>query len=328
MGILDQWSAASRSAIAGVKASLPSNNSGSSTTDPMLMTSNRKYLIQITQAQDIATVGTQGQPLIVVGQVPEELQMDQSVNWKAPWGAGLAGDGTTSDLLAVTMGTRLLAQVQTLQVWQGSGNDIDFTVTLEFRAWSDVDRDVMIPMQNLLAMSVPSVDPSTGWLRSPGPILDAAAVKAIGQGAVSVVSDLVDAGTNAATKALTDGQGYSKAVVSTFQAVGSKAGQKLRAAKGELEQLLKNKIEVRIGDWFRMSNVVVTNVQNTMKPQQPGPNGGIMAGTSTVTFRPMFAITTDDIQSILMTAGARQLNNGSQRSNSFLSLGGGGPSFF
>jgi hypothetical protein len=321
MGILDQWSKAQQSALSGVKSSIATDNSGSTSTDPMLVASNRKYLIQITQAQDIATVGTQGQPLIVIGQVPEELQMDQSVQWKAPWGAGLAGEGTVSDLLAVTMGSRLLAQVQTLQVWQGSGNDFDFTVIIEFRAWSDVDRDVMIPMQNLLAMSVPSVDPSTGWLRSPGPILDAAAVKAIGQGAVSVVSDLLSTAQSTATKALTDGQGGFKAAVSTIASVGSAAGQKLKTAKSELEQLLKNKVEVRIGDWFRMSNVVITNVQNTLKPQQPGPNGGVMAGTSTVTFRPMFAITTDDIQSILMTASTRGLSYGTNGSQGILNIG-------
>ena len=308
MGILDQWSKSAQQALSGVKSTISTANSGSTSTDPMLVTSNRKYLVQITQNQDIATVGTQGQDLIVIGQVPEELQMDQSVNWKAPWGAGLAGDGMVSDLLAVTMGTRLLAQVQTLQVWQGSGNDVDFTITLEFRAWSDVDRDVMIPLQNLSAMAVPSVDPNTGWLRSPGPILDADAVRQIGQGAVSVVSSLIDSAESAAKKALTDGQGYFKAGVSTAEAVGTAAGQKLKAAKTELERLLKNKIEVRIGDWFRMSNVVITNVQHTMKPQQPGPNGGLMAATATVTFRPMFTLTTDDIQSILQTASGRSEN--------------------
>lgn len=320
MGILSQWTSAAQSAITGVKASLPSNsNSGS--TDPMLVTSNRKYLVQISQDQDIATVGTQGQPLIVYGQVPEELQMDQQVKWQAPWGAGLAGDGQIADLLAVTMGTRLLAQVQTLQVWQGSGNDFDFTVILEFRAWSDVDRDVMIPMQNLLSMSLPSVDPSTGWLRSPGPILDAAAIKAIGQGAVSTIQSLSATGTNSYTQSTTDGQTQFKAGLTALQAIGAQAGQTLNVAKTQLEQLMKNKIEVRIGDWFRMSNVVITNVQNTLHAQQPGPTGGVMSGTSTVTFRPMFAVTTDDIKSILMTAQTRGLAYGTNGSQGILNIG-------
>lgn len=305
MGILSQWTQAARATLSNAKQSLQSGDSASGSTDPMLLRANRKYLVQITQAQDIATIGQQGQPIIVVGQAPEELTMDQQVNWKAPWGAGLAGDGTISDLLAVTMGTRLLSQVQTLQVWQGSGNDFDFTVQLEFRAWEDTDRDVMIPLQNLSAMAVPSVDPSTGWLRSPGPILDADAVKKIGQGAVSVVSGIIETAESQAKKALIDGQGYSKAAVSTATAVGSFAGQKLKAAKDELEALLKNKIEVRIGDWFRMSNVVITNVQHTLRPQQPGPNGGVMSATAVVTFRPMFTLTTDDVKSILQTAQSR-----------------------
>jgi hypothetical protein len=303
MGILDQWASTAQSSISAIRSQQSGIDPSQTSTDPMLVTSNRKYLIQITQAQDIATIGTQGQPIVVIGQVPEDLQMNQSVAWKAPWGAGLAGDGTISDLLAVTQGTRLLSQVQTLQVWQGAGNDVDFTITFEFRAWSDVDRDVMIPLRSLSSMALPSLDPSSGFLRSPGPILDAAAAQQIGQAAVSLVQQISD-NTSTSLATLTDGSLLSKAQ-KVFSSATSTIGSNLASSKNALEQLLKNKIEVRIGDWFRLPNVIIKDVQHTMRSQMPGPNGGLMSATATVTFAPLFALTTDDLNSLLMTSNQR-----------------------
>lgn len=308
MGILSQWSESARSAVSSIQKQKAGVDTTQGSTDPMLVTSNRKYLVQITQAQDIATVGTQGQPIIVIGQVPESLQMNQSSSWKAPWGAGLAGDGTISDLLAVSTGTRLLTQVQTLQVWQGAGNDVEFTVTFEFRAYSDVDRDVMIPLRNLSSMALPSVD-SSGFLRSPGPILDSEAAGKIGQAAVTAISDIISNVTTA-VGTTTPGEQQSKALTG-FKALTSTLGTQVGGLKNALEQLLKNKIEVRIGDWFRLPCCIIKDVQHDMKAQQPGPNGGLMAATATVTFAPLFALTVDDLDNLLMVSSQRLSGVGS-----------------
>lgn len=321
MGILDQWTATAKSSITAATKQQTGIDASQSSTDPMLTSANRKYLVQITQDQDIQTISSNKQPIIVIGQVPEEFQMDQQVAWKAPWGAGLAGDGNVADLLAVTMGTRLLAQVQTIQVWQGSGNDVEFSLSIELRAWSDVDRDVMIPLQALASMAVPSVDPSTGWLRSPGPILDAAAVKEIGQSAVSTIINLAKSTQDAALDSLSKGGSTFAAAEAGGVAAAKSAGKALYASKARLEQLLKNKIEIRVGDWFRMSNVVITNVSHVMRPQQPGPNGGLMSATASITFRPLFALTTDDLPSILQTAGQRLLNADTAQGKAFRSIG-------
>jgi len=303
MGILQQWTASVQGAALSAAGIQQTGIDGSQTsTDPSLVSASRKYLVQIKQDQDIQTIGSNKNPIIVVGQVPEEFLMDQQVSWKAPWAAGLAGDGNVADLLAVTMGTRLLAQVQTIQVWQGGG-EVEFSLPIEFRAWSDVDKDVMIPLQILSSLAVPSVDPSSGWLRSPGPILDKDAVEKISSGVVSTILDTATKVQNAATKAMANGGKVLAGATAGGVEAASSAGKALYASKAAIEQLLKNKIEIRIGDWFRLKNVIITNVSHVLRPQQPGPRGGIMSATATVSFRPMFALTTDDLTSIIRVGG-------------------------
>ena len=73
-------------------------------------------------------------------------------------------------------------------------------------------------------------------------------------------------------------------------------------SKKAIEDILRNKIQVDIGNWFTMKNVVVTDVQHTLKAQQPGANGGIMSATVSFTFCPMFAVTTDDVKTMLKSA--------------------------
>lgn len=322
-GILSQWTNTAKSVVSQATKQQTGIDASQSSTDPHVLTSNKKYLVQIVQDQDIQTISSSKSPIIVNGQVPDEFHIDQQAQWKAPWGAGLAGDGNVADLLAVTMGTRLLAQVQTLQVWQGATNDIEFTVTLELRAWSDVDLDVMIPLQALMSMIVPSVDPSSGWLRSPGPILDSAGVQAIGQGIASFVINAADNAQKTALDTIANGGSVLGAAYAGGKSIANDTGKSLYAAKAKLESLLKNKIEVRIGDWFRMRNVVITNVQPVLKTQMPGPNGGIMAANVSITFKPLFALTTEDIPSILMLAaqrGATPLTIGQKYANSPFAL--------
>lgn len=141
----------------------PSRSAGAVSGDPDLQHPN--YLITITQQQD----ATGGKPRVVVGTTPDTMEFNQQVGWKAPWGGGVAGEGAIADVMAV-MGNRLVAQVMTLKVWQGSTNDFNFTVQFQFRAWSDPETDVMEPIRDLLRMSMPSLS-SEGFLMSPGPIL-------------------------------------------------------------------------------------------------------------------------------------------------------------
>ncbi len=299
MGILDKWV---NSATTSLQDKFKTKNSdytaGSTTTDPQLLNSSRDYLVIIKQDQD-SDPSMSKKPIIVVGQVPEEVQINQTVKWSTPWGAGLAGDNTVSDLLAVT-GNRLVAQSLTLKVWQGSGDDFEMTLGFELRAWSDPDRDVMIPLQQLMSMTLPSID-SNGFMQSPGPILTEQGLNAIGQGITQVVGKSIGIAKNTAGKLLDSTKDGAAAVMGVAVSGAKELTQtaSVVARKSFIESYLKNKISINIGSWFEMSNVVITNVQHTLKGQQPGPNGAIMAANVQVTFAPMFALTAEDIPNLL-----------------------------
>ena len=297
-------------------------------TDPAL--SNRNYTVIIKQDQD--AFAPPGKPRIVVGQVPASFAMSQDVNWKAPWGGGLAsvGGDTVANLLAVT-GNRMVGQAMTLQVWQGSNSDFDFTVAFEFRAYSDVVRDVIDPVQTLLKMSLPSISPTTGFLQSPGPILGAKAIEKIGGDTVKILGAVKDLGVAAASSLLSGAGGLLSSVTAVTKNVGtvvdgakSLAGSALNnvsayvpselttalgaaggvlknssfVSKAPLESEMKNKISIQIGRWFRLDNVVITNVQHDIRPHTVTASGGLQTANVTVSFRPVFSLTEADVASM------------------------------
>ena len=272
-------------------------------TDPNLQ--NINYAVIIKQDQDAQQCLA---PRIVVGAMPQSFQVAQSSDWKAPWGAGLAGEGTMGDILAVT-GNRLVAQVLTMKVWQGSSDDFEFSVQFELRTWSDPEADVIQPIRTLLKMSMPSMS-ATGFLQSPGPILDAAAIEAIGGKLAKTATSILDSSKKAASEAKTkDGTtdwvgmavGVKNAAIKTVSDSGI-------AKKSFIESNLKNKISIQLGRWFYLNNVVITNVQHEIKAQTPEYNSGLVQQASvTVSFKPMFALTAEDVD-MMLRAGKTAIN--------------------
>jgi hypothetical protein len=279
--------------LLGTKAFKPTTSGvAGGSTDPYL--TNRKYTIRIYQNSDV-----------IVGAVPDALEINQSASWNAPWAGGIGG--AKGDIMAVGLGTRLVAQVLTLQVWQGGGNnDFDFSIQFELRAYSDPERDVMIPLRTLLGMTVPSLS-SNGFLQAPGPRLTQEGIKKLGAGVAAVavktgeiVVDAAKAGYKVATGDMKNGNigSITDSASNAVNQIGATAKENGLTRKS-IEANMENKIKIEIGDWFRMTNVVVTDVRHTMKPQRPGPAGTIMAADVTISFRPMFTVTAEDIPLIL-----------------------------
>ena len=277
-----------------------STSVGTKSTDPNLR--NRNYAVIISQEQDF----TGGPPNIVVGSVSKDLQLQQSVQWATPFGAGLAGSGLVGDVLAAVRGNRLVGQVMTMQVWQGSGGDFDFTVDFELHAWSDPVLDVLDPLKILLKMSLPSVTP-TGFLRSPGPILSDEGVAAVSGVITSVAANAITAGSNAATASRTSdgGKSWVGSSIDAVSATAESLGNSGIAKKRLIENHLKNMISIQIGRWFYMRNVIVTNVAHTLKSQTTERKTGIIQSAAvSIGFRPMFAITSEDVETMLQSNGA------------------------
>lgn len=269
-------------------------------TDPNIK--NRNYAVIIVQDQDL----TNSAPNIIVGGVPQSLQLNQSVNYTTPYGAGLFGQGAMGDAMAVVTGNRLVGQVMTMQVWQGSSGDFDFTLNFELRAWSDPEKDVMAPLRALLKMSLPTLG-RAGFLQSPGPVLSEEGATAVAGKITSVVFDAYKNGTQAFAQAQTaDGStDYVAAAGKVASAVYDSVDKSGIVRKEQIEKHLKNKIDIQVGRWFFMRNVIVTAVAHDIKAQTPEAQTGIIQSASvTITFRPMFAITAEDVDSILRAGNA------------------------
>ena len=295
------------SAVDGVFSNIaPPSASGASggSTDPSLQ--NRKYTVRIAQNQNV-----------IVGAVPETIELNQSANWSAPWAGGISG--TKGDLLAAGLGTRLVAQVLTLQVWQGGGNnDFDFSIQFELRAYSDPERDVMVPLRVLLGMAMPSLS-SNGFLQAPGPALSKEGLQAFGAGAGAVLGKAGELGVRAAKAAgssiagmlsgssdIAAGKMADGNLTSVFESISNGTNELATTAQNAgftrkaIEEKMQNKIKIEIGDWFRLTNVVVTDVRHTLKSQRPGKQDGtLMAADVVVSFRPMFTLTAEDIPQLL-----------------------------
>jgi len=268
---------------------VPSSFSGSAPrsaqTDPTLQ--NTSYQVLLVQHN-------KKQPLIVLGSVPEEFQLSQDVGWKAPWGAGIAGSGLVGDLLAAT-GNRLVTQVMTMQVWQGENDSLSFTVVFEFNTWKDPVADIVDPIKALMQMSMPGLG-AGGFLTSPGPVLTAAGVKNLTQ---TVGGKIIGAGqaiSAAGANAIKNGSIESVSnVVQT--AVNSVAGI---ISKDDVEKNLENRISINIGTWFQLDNIIIKQVNHTYKPQVVDAlTGTFQSATVSVTFAPMFALTTADIPNLI-----------------------------
>ena len=298
MSILNTLAGAVKSGLG--KADIGTGSQGKpASTDPYLK--NRNYQVIITQHMEEGP--EKGKTRQVVGAVPASVQLDQQIGWKAPFGAGLVGDGMVGDLLAMT-GNRLVGQVLTMQVWQGSASDFDFSIQFELRAWSDPSKDVIQPLQTLLKMSLPSLD-DTGFLMSPGPILNAEGIKKLGERLTQVTTSVANSALSATKSTTVNGgvAGFVAGAVSGVVAGGSAAIDTIKKSgvlrKNIIEDQLKNKISINVGNWFSMSNVVILNVQHNIKGQTPHARSGlIQAAEVTVTFRPMFAVTAEDVESI------------------------------
>ena len=272
----------------GKKDKVASADEAGGSTDPHLQ--NRKYTVRIYQNKTV-----------VVGAVPESLEINQAATWSAPWAGGIGGN--KGDLMALGLGTRLVAQVLTLQVWQGGGNnDFDFTLQFEFRAYANPERDVMIPLRALLAMSMPSLN-QNGFLKAPGPQLSKEGLKQLGAGAGAVIIKTGEVVGKVGSAALSGKmvKGEDSALAEADKGVDDigRTAQANGFTRKAIESNMENKIKIEVGDWFRLTNVIITDVRHTLKAQRPGPEGTLMAADVSISFRPMFTLTAEDIPKLL-----------------------------
>ncbi len=296
---LTKWPAADR-----VKQVLDAGaKSKGGSTDPYLR--NPKYAVIISKH---SSVNSPDSMLTVVGSVPKAFQIDHATQWTAPWGAGLAGNGLAGNMMAVLMGNRLIAHAASLQVWQGSSDDTQFSVEFDLVAYSDPELDVMKPLRDLMSLVLPRVE--DGFLMSPGATIKSEALTKIGGKIGTMVTSGLEASvagvkagidTFSSKPGLINGtaQAVSTALETSGKGVKKAIGESGLTSKNAIESEMENIIQVNIGDWFELDNAVITDVRHTLSSQLPGQTGGLMHATVTISFRPMFALTVEDIPKLL-----------------------------
>jgi hypothetical protein len=193
-------------------------------------------------------------------------------------------------------------------VWQGSSDDTNFSVEFDLVAYSDPDRDVMGPLRDLMSLVLPKV--KNGFLMSPGATIKKEALAKIG----GAIGTAVTSGLEASVSGVKAGwdkynsvpgviNGGAQAVSTAIETAGAgvlkAVGDSGLTSKNAIESEMENIVQIDIGDWFTLNNVVITDVRHTLSAQLPGQTGGLMHATVSLSFRPMFALTTDDLDSLL-----------------------------
>jgi hypothetical protein len=149
---------------------------------------------------------------------------------------------------------------------------------------------------------MPSLN-QNGFLKAPGPQLSKEGLKQLGAGAGAVMIKTGEVVGKVGSAAISGKmvKGEDSALSEADKGV-DEIGQTAQAngfTRKAIESNMENKIKIEIGDWFRLTNVVITDVRHTLKAQRPGPEGTLMAADVSISFRPMFTLTAEDIPKLL-----------------------------
>ena len=266
-------------------------------TSPYL--NNLDYRVVISQNQD--TLGAA--PKVFIGAVTGKLALEQQANFSSPFSSGLLGNGTAGNLYAFTTGRRLVAQVASMQIWQGPSEHFSFTVTANLSTWSNPERDLIQPIKTLLSMVTPSIS-SSGFLQSPGPNLNAEGVERLG-GAISKAGSVVGGsifGLNDATNLLKDGnQNYVGSIIEKGDRISDELGRSGLTRKALIENNLNNVINISIGRWFSLNNIIIKTVSFDLNTQVINRDSGKpLTAEVTIGIESVFSITTEDIDKMFI----------------------------
>jgi len=119
------------------------------------------------------------QNISVIADLPESFGFDIAAQYEASFAPGFNNMVSSNLGSALRIGgLSLTNQAMTAQIWQGT-TDVQFTIPLVFQAESDPVRDVIVPIRNLLKLTMPREEEEGGLLESPGPRWDPEKIKQV-----------------------------------------------------------------------------------------------------------------------------------------------------
>jgi hypothetical protein len=251
-------------------------------------------------ANYLAVISCTDKNISVSANLPQEFSMDMHANYEEAFSQGLSGLlGGKAESVGKAMrllGMQLTTKALTAQVWQGS-TEVAFSLPLIFQVESSED-DVLIPLQKLYSLLLPTESAAGGLLEAPGPVVDLAKLK----------SQSIDFDTSGLTGLdLTKGaSGLVNSALSSADNFKNTAGKGLQSFTNAFTSSIKNNISLSIGSRIRLPSVVITSI-STNTDVLPLDGGVFQRVTATVGIKTFYVPTQNDIPDLVGLKSKRKV---------------------
>jgi hypothetical protein len=262
-----------------------------------------------------AFIVAQEQNILVEAWLPETVMVDINATYEAPFAQGLGSIGALQGIseFARYIGLSMTTQAMTAQVWQG-GAFIEFSMPLIFQAEDSAGNDVMVPIMNLMRLTMPKEPTAGGFLQAPGPRIDP---KKLAQNGIDSFNDAFTLARDAANRvnssqvnSPTDTSKTAVSRLSDFAASGyAKANEVAKTLSNRLVNSVSNNISLYIGQFQYFASVVITDVSPTYDVVLAADKNPLRA-TVNVNFRTFFIPTDQDIESMFPSAKSLESKSG------------------
>jgi hypothetical protein len=266
---------------------------------------NTNYIILIQQADTGISVSAP---------MPDSFAFDVGATYETPLPQGLT-DNKAINIGASMLGTRLAVQAMSAQLWAGN-TDTELSVEVQFHTETDPVADVRTPIVNLLKLTMPSINPTTGFLTSPGPSFNLSmlsqvagdalgniggAVGGIGTSVVNTVKNLVNptAGGTPTIASLTNTSTQTNNGANNTVAQPTTQNPQLGTA-AYWNTMIKNKITIMVGNYLYFDSVVVTKVAITAASNFDAQTGLPHHARVMIQFKPLFMLTQSDLDTLFV----------------------------
>lgn len=234
------------------------------------------------------------QNITVDAWLPETVGMDVNATYDTPYAQGLGSANEKLGAFAQFIGMNLTTQALTAQIWQG-GAFINFQLPFIFQAETSAEKDVMLPIKDLLRLTMPKDPSGGGILEAPGPHVD---IKKLAQnggaGVAKAAQDFRENGLSkmidTAKQALDDPLGTATKVKDAANVVSQRVSQ-------ALVNSVVNNISLYVGQFLYFPSVVITDVSPTFDVSLDG-TGKPTRATVDVSFRTFYVPTQNDIETM------------------------------
>lgn len=226
------------------------------------------------------------QSIIIEAWLPETFMLDVNATYEAPFEQGLGSAMPSIGAIARFLGLSLTTQAMTAQVWQG-GSAINLSIPLIFQAETDAGTDVMLPIKQLLSLTMPKDPSGGGFLTSPGPRIDINKAK---DGLTAAWSKVKDSGA-AIAEAWTKSNGAFDTSVATAATAGNAVAKTLSAS---IVNSVVNNISLYVGQFLYFPSVVITDVSPTYDVIL-GPDKNPLRASVNVGIRTFYIPTSQDL---------------------------------